>query len=213
MREDSMSQLANAIAELKEDEALAIVRHKLEIGEEPLSLVEECRQGMNIVGERYKNKEYFLGELIMSGEIFKEAMALIEPHLRYGTQAGIIGRIVLGTVKGDIHNIGKDIVATLLRTDGFEVFDLGVDVEPQAFVGKLAETGAPILGLSGLITPAYESMKDTVKAIEAKGMRDKVKVIIGGSIVTKQVKDYVGADAFTRDGVEGVDICKEFIKR
>jgi len=207
-----MSQLANAIGDLKEEETLRIVRHRLEVGEEPMSLVEECRQGMNIVGERYKSKEYFLSELIMSGEIFKEAMALIEPKLRGGTQTEIIGRIVLGTVKGDIHSMGKDIVATLLRAAGFEVFDLGVDVEPEAFVEKLVQTGAPILGLSGLITPSYASMRQTVKAAEKRGIRDKVKVIIGGSIVTKQVKDYVGADAFTRDGAEGVDMCKEFMK-
>ena len=210
-RETGMSQLANAIAELKEDEALQIVGHRLANSEEPLALVEECRQGMSVVGERYKNKGYFLGELIMSGEIFKEAMALIEPKLRHSAQAQTIGRIVLGTVKGDIHTIGKDIVATLLRTTGFEVFDLGVDVEPEAFVAKLVETGAPILGLSGLITPAYGSMKDTVRAVEEKGIRDRVKVIIGGSMVNQQVKDYVGADTFTRDGVEGVDICKGLV--
>jgi len=207
-----MSQLSSAIADLKEDEALGIVRHRLEVGEEPMSLVEECRQGMDIVGERYKSEEYFLGELIMSAEIFKEAMALIEPKLRGDAQAPVIGRIVLGTVKGDIHNIGKDIVATLLRTNGFEVFDLGVDVEPQSFVEKLVETGAPVLGLSGLITPSYESMKSTVEFIEEKGIRDKIKVIIGGSIVTEQVKDYVGADAFTRDAIEGVDMCKEYME-
>lgn len=207
-----MSQLANAIADLKEDEALRIVRHRLEVTEEPMSLVEECRRGMAIVGERYKSNEYFLGELIMSSVIFKEVMALIEPKLRGDTQAPIIGQIVLGTVKGDIHNIGKDIVATLLRINGFKVFDLGIDVELQAFVEKLVETRASILGLSGLITPSYGAMRDTVKAVEEKGIRDKVKVIIGGSIVTEQVKDYVGADAFTKDGLEGVDICKEFMK-
>jgi methylmalonyl-CoA mutase cobalamin-binding domain/chain len=207
-----MSQLTNAIADLNEDEALRIVRQRLEAAEEPMTLVEECRRGMDIVGERYKSNEYFLGELIMSSTIFKEAMALIEPKLNGDTQAPITGRIVLGTVKGDIHNIGKDIVATLLRTNGFEVFDLGVDVEPQAFAEKLVETGAPILGLSALLTPAFESMKRTVKAVEEKGIRDKVKVIIGGAIVTRKVKDYVGADAFTRDGVDGVDMCKEFME-
>ena len=207
-----MSELTNAIADLREDEALRIVRERLEFREEPMLLVEECRCGMDVVGERYRSNEYFLGELIMSSAIFKEAMALIEPRLMHDAQAPIMGRIVLGTVKGDIHNIGKDIVATLLRTYGFEVFDLGVDVEPQAFVAKLVETGAPILGLSALLTPSYESMKNTVKAIKEKGIRDKVKVIIGGSIVTERVRDYVGADAFTTDGLEGVDMCKEFMK-
>lgn len=207
-----MSELVDAIATLKEDEALRIVRHRLEVGEEPMSLVEECRCAMAIVGERYQNKEYFLGELIMSGEIFKQAMSLIEPKLKGDILTETIGQVVLGTVKGDIHNIGKDIVASLLRVAGFEVFDLGVDVAPQAFAEKLVETGAPILGMSGLITPSFASMKDTVKAIEEKGIRDKVKVIIGGGIVIKQVKDYVGADTFTRDVAEGVAMCQEFMK-
>ena len=207
-----MSELADAIVNLKEDEALKIVRHRLEAGEEPMSLVEECRGGMAIVGERYQSKEYFLGELIMSGEIFKQVMSLIEPKLTGDIQAEIIGRMVLGTVKGDIHNIGKDIVAGLMRIEGFEIFDLGIDVAPQAFVEKLVETGAPILGMSGLVTPSYESMKDTVKALEEKGIRDKVKVIIGGGVVIEQIKDYVGADAFTRDAAEGVAICKELMK-
>jgi 5-methyltetrahydrofolate--homocysteine methyltransferase len=207
-----MSELGDAIATLKEDEALRIVRHRLKVGEEPMLLVEECRRGMAIVSERYQNKEYFLGELIMSGEIFKQAMSLIEPKLKGDILTEKIGQVVLGTAKGDIHNLGKDIVARLLRVAGFEVFDLGIDVAPQAFAEKLAETKAPILGMSGLITPSFTSMKETVKAIEERGLRDKVKVIIGGGIVIKQVKDYVGADAFTRDAVEGVAMCKQFIK-
>jgi len=208
-----MSELADAITNLKEDEALRIVRHRLEVGEEPISLVEECRRGMTIVGKLYQKKEYFLSELIMSGEIFKQAMSLIEPKLTGDIRTEIIGQVVLGTVKGDIHNLGKDIVAGLLRVAGFEVFDLGADVAPQVFVEKLVDTGAPIVGFSGLITPSFESMKDTVKAIEEKGIRDKVKVVIGGGIVIKQVKDYVGADAFTRDAAEGVEMCQEFMKR
>jgi len=207
-----MSELVDAIVTFKEDEALRIVRQRLEAGEEPMSLVEESRRGITIVGERYQSKEYFLSELIMSGEIFKEVMSLIEPKLTGDIQTEVIGKIVLGTVKGDIHNIGKDIVADLLRISGFEVFDLGVDVAPQAFADKLEETGAHIVGLSALITPSFESMKDTVKAIEERGMRDRVKIIIGGGIVIEQVKNYVGADAFTRDAAGGVAICKEFIE-
>jgi len=207
-----MSELVDAIVSLKEEEALEIVRYRLEAGEEPMSLVEEARGGITIVGERFQSKEYFLSELIMSGEIFKQVMSLIEPKLTGDIRTEIIGNIVLGTVKGDIHNIGKDIVASLLRIAGFEVFDLGTDVAPQTFVEKLLETGAPILGMSALVTPSFESMKDTVKAIEEEGIRDKIKVIIGGGMVIKQIKDYVGADAFTRDAAEGVAICKEFIE-
>jgi len=207
-----MSELADAIAELNEDEAKRLVREKIDAGVEPLSIVDECREGMDIVGERYKNKEYFLSELIVSGEIFKEAMAVVEPLLKGGKQAESLSKMVLGTVKGDIHNIGKDIVGTLLTAAGFEVYDLGIDIAPSIFVDKLVETEAPILGMSGLLTPSFESMKETVKAVEEAGLRDKVKIIVGGGIVTEQVGKYVGADAFTSDGPEGVGICKKFAR-
>lgn len=208
-----MSELVDAIANIKEDEVLRMVRHRLEVGEEPIALLKECRAGMGIVGERFEKGEYFLGELIMSGEIFKQAMSFIEPKLTGDVRSETIGQVIMGTVKGDIHSIGKDIVTGLLRMSGFEVFDLGVDVAPEAFVEKLVEIGAPILGMSALITPSFESMKNTVTAIQKRGIRDRVKVIIGGGIVIEQVKRYVGADAFTRDGAEGVKICKEFIRK
>jgi len=208
-----MSELIDAITNIREDEVLRIVRHRLKVGQDPVGLLDECRAGMAIVGERYQTGEYFLGELIMSGEIFKQAMSLIEPKLAGDTRIETIGQMVMGTVKGDIHSIGKDVAAGLLRMSGFEVLDLGVDVAPEAFVEKLVDSGAPILGMSGLITPSFESMKNTVDAIEKKGIRDRVKVIIGGGIVIEQVRHYVGADAFTRDGAEGVKICKEFIRK
>ena len=205
-----MSELADALVNLDEDEVRRLVREKIDAGVAPMSIVDECRKGMDIVGERYKSKEYFLSELIISGEIFKEAMSAVEPMLKAGKQGYTISKMVLGTVKGDIHNIGKDIAATLLTAAGFEVYDLGIDVEPRVFVKKLTETGAPILGMSGLLTPSFESMKETVKAVEAAGLRDKVKIIIGGGIVTERVGKYVGADAFTDDGPEGVEMCKRF---
>jgi methylmalonyl-CoA mutase cobalamin-binding domain/chain len=205
-----MSELALAIADLKEDEVKKIVQAKINSGADPISIVDECRQGMEIVGERYKNKEYFLGELIMSGEIFKEAMAAVEPRLKAGTSEKPIAKMVLGTAKGDIHNIGKDIVATLLKAAGFEIYDVGIDAAPEVFVNKLRETDATILGISGLLTPSFESMKQIVQAVQDAGLRDKVKIIVGGGIVTDVVCKYVGADAFTDDAPEGVDLCKKF---
>ncbi|MBC8512348.1 MAG: cobalamin B12-binding domain-containing protein [Dehalococcoidia bacterium] len=207
-----MADLADALANLDEDEVRRLVREKIDAGAEPMSIVHECRKGMDIVGERYKNKDYFLSELIISGEMFKEAMAVIEPMLKAGQQSDPISKMVLATVKGDIHNIGKDIVATLLTAAGFEVYDLGIDVAPGVIVEKLSETGAPILGMSGLLTPSFESMKETVKAVEAAGLRDKVKVIVGGGIMTEMVGKYVGADAFTNDASEGVDMCRRFAR-
>jgi methanogenic corrinoid protein MtbC1 len=207
-----MSELAEALADLEEDKVRELVQKRIESNADPMLLVDELRQGMDIVGERYKSKEYFLSELIISGEIFKESMAAIEPKLKGGNRGKPVGKMVLGTVKGDIHNIGKDIVGTLLTAAGFEIYDLGIDVPSDKFVDKLKETGSSILGMSGLLTPAFESMKETVKALEAAGLRNKVKVIIGGGIVTEQVGKYVGADAFTDDASEGVEMCRGFMR-
>ena len=148
----------------------------------------------------------------MSGEIFKEAMAVVEPNLKAGASEKPLAKMVLGTAKGDIHNIGKDIVATLLKAAGFEVYDVGIDAPPQVFIDKLKETDATILGISGLLTPSFESMKQTVQAVKDAGLRDKVKIIVGGGIVTEVVCKYVGADAFTDDAPQGVELCKKFAK-
>ncbi|MBM3176297.1 MAG: cobalamin-binding protein [Chloroflexi bacterium] len=207
-----MSELANALANLEEDKVRQLVQQRMNPNADALSVVDELRKGMDIVGERYKSKEYFLSELIISGEMFKESMAVIEPRLKAGKKGEPLGKMVLGTVKGDIHNIGKDIVATLLTAAGFEVYDLGIDVPPEKFVEKLNQTDSTILGMSGLLTPAFESMKETVKAVEAAGLRNRVKVIIGGGIVTEQVGRYVGADAFTDDASEGLEMCRRFVK-
>lgn len=207
-----MSELAEALAGLEEDKVAKLVQQKLDAGDDDMSILEECRQGMDIVGERYKSGEYFLSELIVSGEIFKETMKVIEPRLQAGREGMTLAKMVLGTVKGDIHNIGKDIVAILLKAAGFEVYDLGIDVAPDAFVDKLKETGASILGMSGLLTPSFDSMKETVEAVKEAGLRDKVKIIVGGGVVTELVKRHTGADAFTDDGVEGVEMCKKFVQ-
>ena len=206
-----MSEIANGLADLEEEKVAGLVTEKLSGGVDPAALVAELRQGMGIVGERYKTGDYFLSELIVSGEIFKDSMKLIEPHLGTTAEGETPAKIVLATVKGDIHNIGKDIVAVLLKGAGFEVYDLGTDVSPQALVDKLKETEAGILGMSGLLTPSFDSMKETVEAIAAAGLRDKVKIIIGGGVVTELVQRHTGADAHTDDGLEGVHICRRFV--
>jgi methanogenic corrinoid protein MtbC1 len=204
-----MSEIPTALAELNEQEAARLVKERLDTGDDPMSILDDLRRGMDIVGERYKAGDYFLSELIVSGEIFKDSMKLVEPHLKTDATASAT-RIVIGTVKGDIHNIGKDIVGVLLKGAGFEVYDLGIDVPPQAFVDKLKETGASIVGMSGLLTPSFDSMKETIEAIKEAGLRDKVKVVIGGGVVTELVQRHAGADAFTDDGLEGVEICRRF---
>ena len=207
-----MSELAEALAGLEEEKVAKLVQQKIAAGDDAMYILAECRQGMDIVGERYKAGDYFLSELIVSGEIFKEAMKVIEPRLQAGRGGKTLAKMVLGTVKGDIHNIGKDIVAILLKAAGFEVHDLGIDVAPESFVDKLKETGASILGMSGLLTPSFDSMKETVEAVKEAGLRDKVKIIVGGGVVTELVKRHTGADAFTNDGLEGVEMCKQFVQ-
>ena len=207
-----MSQsLSQAVVDLMEEEVSQMVEERLQAGADPMKLVEECRQGMTLVGQRYESKEYFLSDLIMAAEIFKNAMTLIEPRLSEARQGPGLGKIVLGTPQGDIHDIGKNIVAILLRAWGFEVFDLGTDVPPDKFVETLQETGASVLGMSALITPTFESMKETVEAVKRAGLRDQVKVIIGGGVTTPEVKRYVGADFQTRDGMEGVAMCQKYV--
>jgi len=177
---------------------------------EPISIVKELQAGMNIFGERYKKGDFFIADLIIAGEIFQQSMKLLEPLLQVEAVTNRKTGVILGTVKGDIHNLGKDILGLLLKASGFEVYDLGINVPPSTFVNKLAETRAPILGLSGLITPSFESMKETVQAVAAAGLRNRVKVIIGGGVVDELVKNYTGADAFSTDALEGVQICKRF---
>lgn len=202
--------IAAMLAELREEEVLEAVRTALDTGTDPLSLVEGLREGMSEVGRRFEAKEYFLSELIMSAEIFKESIALIEPRLQAGA-GGDKGAVVIGTVKGDIHDIGKNIVATLLRCEGYEVHDLGVDVPPQSFVGKIKETGAGLLALSGLLTLAFDSMKETVESLTEAGMREKVKVIIGGGPVNEKVVEYAGADAFGVDAAQAVKLAERYL--
>jgi methanogenic corrinoid protein MtbC1 len=205
-----MSQLADALANLNDTEVMTLVRNKMDGGIDPMSILTDLRAGINTVGERYKAGEYFLSELIVSGEIFKESMKLIEPQLETKSGSDSQIKVVLGTVKGDIHSLGKDIVALLLKGFGFEVYDLGIDVPPHIFINKLKETNARILGMSGMLTPSFEMMRQTIEALKIAKLRDSVKVVIGGGIVTELVQRHTGADAWTDDAVEGVEICKKF---
>jgi methanogenic corrinoid protein MtbC1 len=196
---------------LKEDEALKMVRDMLDSGQDPQSVLDAGRMGMETVGKRFADGEYFLPELIYSGEIFKEITEIVKPKLTQDTQAERLGKCVIGTVAGDIHDIGKDIVVFMLDISGFEVYDLGVDVPVQQFVEKIQETNAPIVGLSGFLTLAFDSMKETVEAIKEAGLRDKVKIMIGGGQIDEDIRKYSGADAYGRDAMTAVAIAKEWI--
>jgi len=204
-------ELTNAIAELKENDALKMTQDKLDGGTDPNEILLEAKKGMEIVGRRFADGTYFLPELIYSGEIFKQIAEIIKPKLKSEVQEERLGKCIIGTVAGDIHDIGKDIVVFMLDVSGFEVYDLGVDVPPQTFVDKIKETGAPIVALSGFLTLAFDSMKETVEAISAAGLRDKVKIMIGGGQIDDEIKKYSGADAYGRDAMTGVALAKEWI--
>jgi methanogenic corrinoid protein MtbC1 len=203
--------LVNALANLKEQEALEIVRDRLNAGDDPLSILGDARRAMGTVGERFQKSEYFIPDLVYSGEILKGITDMVRPRLTKAVEVKRLGKLVLGTVSGDIHDIGKDIVAFMLDISGFEVYDLGVDVPAQKFVDKIKETNAGIVGLSGFLTLAFDSMKETIAAIEDAGLRGKVKIMIGGGLIDDQVRKYTGADAYGRDAAAAVSLAKKWV--
>ena len=202
--------LVSTLADLKEQEAIKIVKDRLSAGEDPLKILGDARKGMEIVGSRFASSEYFIPDLVYSGEILKSVTELVKPKLTTTGETKKLGKIVFGTVAGDIHDIGKDIVVFMLDVNGFEVHDLGVDVPVQKFVDKIKETGAPIVGLSGFLTLAFDSMKQTVEAMKTAGLRDKVRIMIGGGQITEEVRIYTGADAYGKDAMAGVTLAKKW---
>jgi methanogenic corrinoid protein MtbC1 len=202
--------LSKALAELKEDEALEIVAERLKAGADPMAILDEARRGMETVGKRFADCEYFIPDLVYSGEILKKINEMVKPKLASTGGAKRGGKVVIGTVAGDIHDIGKDIVAFMLDVSGFDVLDLGVDVPAEKFIAKIKESGAPIVGLSGFLTLAYDSMKQTIEAIKTAGLRDKTKIMIGGGQISDEVVKYTGADAFGKDAMAGVTLAKQW---
>ena len=204
-------RLINAIADMEETEALSLVKQELDSGKPPLEILERCRQAMDIIGKRFEKGEYFVTELLLGGEILHQISAIVKPHISEASGQKKLGRVVFGTVSGDIHDLGKDIVEFMLDINGFEVIDLGVDVAPAVFVEAIREKQPQVVGLSCLITAAFESMKQTVDAIKAAGLRDSVKIMIGGGTTDEQVRIYAGADAYGRDAVAAVNLAKQWI--
>ncbi len=180
-------------------------------GEEAQKVVNACQQGMAIVGDLYEKNEYFVGDLIFAGELLAKAIDILKPVLG-GVDSRKIGSIVIATVEGDLHDIGKNIFGSMAEAAGFEVYDLGIDATPSAFVEKVKEVKPQIVGMSGVLTLALDSMKNTVDKLKAAGLRDSVKVIIGGNPVTEEACRMIGADTFTTNAAEGVRICQEWVK-
>ncbi|MFX1470409.1 MAG: B12-binding domain-containing protein [Promethearchaeota archaeon] len=205
--------LFESVVELEEQKAYKLVKQLLEENNDPKGIIDILRKAVEVIGEKFNKKEYFLTELVMAGEIFQQSAKILEPALKADavkeTNKGVI---VVGTVKGDVHDIGKNIFVTLLKSAGFDVYDLGVDIPPQDFVDKVSETNANVVGYSGLLTIALETMKETTEALKSAGLRDKVKIIIGGLPADEMWMKEAGADAFTDNAFEGVKIVKEWLK-
>lgn len=203
--------ISAALADLEEDKTLALVKEALGEGISADEILRASQEGMAEIGARFENQDYFVSDLIMSGEIFKQIGAILDPLLTNG--GGVrLGKVVFGTVQGDIHDIGKDIVVNMLKSTGFEVIDLGVDVPPAKFVDALKESGAHILGMSGLLTMAFDAMKETVQAVTAAGLREQVRIMVGGGPVDGNVCMAVGADDWGADAQQAVKLAKKWIE-
>lgn len=203
-------KLVNAIADMKEEEALEIVMQMVEKGSGPMAILDATRQAMDIVGQRYEKGTYFLPELILAGEMMTQISDLIKPELAKMPDDQRQGKVLIGTVGGDIHDIGKNIVTFMLDVNGFEVLDMGVDVSPQKFVEAVVDFQPQVIGLSGFLTLAFDSMKETVEALEEAGLRDGVKIMVGGGQVNEEISDYAGADAYGKDAIAGVSLAKKW---
>jgi methanogenic corrinoid protein MtbC1 len=207
------TNLVSLLSDLKEEEALKLAQDRLDGGDDPLAILDDAKKGLEIVGKRFEEGTYFIPDLVYSGEILQGISAIVKPRLTGAAGGEKIGKFILGTVAGDIHDIGKDIVSFMLDINGFEVHDLGVDVPAERFVEAIRETEAPLVGLSGFLTLAFDSMRETVEAIKRAGLRDKVKILIGGFPVNEEVRVYTGADAFGKDATQAVSLSKAYLGR
>jgi len=205
-------ELRNALIELREADVLAIVDRELADGTDPLTIIETCRSGMEAIGDRFACGEAFIPELVMAGEIMSSVAGTLKPHLKETSPGETLGTIVIGTVSGDIHDIGKQIVATMLDVAGFEVVDVGVDLSPEQFVEAAKQHEADIIGLSCLLTQAIKSMEQTVAAVSEAELGGATKVMIGGAPVTEGVCAHTGADGWGKDAVEAVELAKTWMR-
>ena len=203
-------ELVEAMAGMKEQEALDLAKKMLDGGEDPLKILDLCREAVGVVGKRFEEGKYFLPELMMAGEMLKQISDMAKPLIQTEQKVERSGKVLIGTVEGDIHDIGKDIVVFLLDVNGFEVHDLGVDVPRQKFVDAIKEVEPQVVGMSGLLTLAYDAMKNTVEAIAEAGLRGNVKIMIGGGGMSEEVREYAGADAYGADAMAAVNLSKEW---
>jgi 5-methyltetrahydrofolate--homocysteine methyltransferase len=204
-------QLVDAIADMREEEALKLVREMVESDSDPMAILDTTREAMDLVGKRFEKGTYFLPELMLAGEMMNQITEIIKPKLAEMPDRERHGKVLIGTVEGDIHDIGKNIVSFMLDVNGFEVLDLGVDVPSQKFVEAIQEFQPQVVALSGFLTLSFDSMKNTVAAIESASLRGKVKIMIGGGQINEEVKEYAGADGYGKDAVAGISLAKKWV--
>ncbi|MFZ0980657.1 MAG: corrinoid protein [Candidatus Acidiferrales bacterium] len=210
--DDKGKQLVQQIADMQEDEAVKLARAMLDSGYDPVQLLAHCREAMELVGKRYEEGEYFLPELMLAGEMLKSIGDTAKPLIKQDAAAAkTAGTVIIGTVEGDLHDIGKNIVTFMLEINGFKVIDLGIDVPIANFVDSIKEHRPQVVGLSGFLTLAFDAMKKTVEAIREAGLRDNIKIMIGGGQVDDTIRNYTGADAFGLNAMEAVSLCKQWV--
>jgi methylmalonyl-CoA mutase cobalamin-binding domain/chain len=210
--DELLEKIKSAIVNLEVDKIEALIINALNNKIQAFKIINTMTDAMRIVGELFERKEYFLADLIMAGEAFNIGLNVMKPYL-HSEQIKSLATIVIGTVKDDIHDIGKNIVSTMLTSAGFKVHDLGADVPPEKFVEKIKETNADILAMSSLLTSTMENMKVTIMEAKKAGIREKVKVIVGGAPLTEQFARQIGADAYGADAVEAIKLCKKFVEK
>jgi len=210
MEDEESKALKESLLNLDGEKTVEIVKSLLDKGTDPVEIIDVLRDALVEVGRKYETGEFFLSELVMTGEIMKDVLSVLEPKLK-ATRIKTLGKIVVGTVQGDLHDIGKNIFAMLARAAGFEVIDLGVDVPAEKFVEAVKENKPEIVGLSALLTVTVPEIGTTIKALKEAGLRDKVKVIIGGAAVSKELGKEFGADYAADNAVEGVEVCKKWV--
>ncbi|MGQ9544003.1 MAG: cobalamin B12-binding domain-containing protein [Candidatus Bathyarchaeia archaeon] len=210
MKENLLDEIAKALTQIETRKVLDLVKTAIDQGVPPVEIVlGGLSKGLEIVGQKYEAMEYFLTELIMAGEIMKKAMNILKPHLEKEPMESL-GRCVIGTVKGDIHDLGKNLVILMLSRE-FEIHDLGVDVPNEAFVEKVKETKANLLGLSAMLLSTMPAIREVITLLEKESIRNSVKVIVGGRVLNEQIAREYGADGYAKDAIEAVKVAKQLV--
>jgi methanogenic corrinoid protein MtbC1 len=204
-------KLISNMADLMEDETIAMVKELVSSGTDPMSILDDASSAMALVGKRFETGEYFIPDLMMAGEILKGISDIVKPLLEKEGPAKKKGKVLIGTVAGDIHDIGTDIVQFMLDVSGYDVLNIGIDVPVPTFVEKIKEFKPAVVGLSGFLTLAFDSMKKTVEAIEEAGLRKDIKIMIGGGQMDDEIRKYVKADAYGKDAMAAVTLCNGWI--